>query len=473
MEKIYAKGTMAMGKFVDRFTEMETLEKEYNRAGASFVVVYGRRRVGKTALINKFCDGKERAIRFLATEEQENANLMSFKEKIAEELSNPLLSAATVTRWEPVFDVIAENCPDDGGKLILVIDEFQYLGKANSAFPSILMNIWDEKLKDKNFMLILCGSLIHMMTAQVLSYASPLYGRNTAQMKMKQIPFKYYSEFYPNLTEDERILRYAVTGGVPKYIELFEEKGDIFSAIRTNILSGNSFLYAEPEFLLQKEVSEIGSYFSLLKTIAAGNHKLSKIATAMGVAQTGLSKYLSTLAELDIIERQVPITEENPAKSKKGLYFIKDNFIKFWFQFVYPYKDLLEAEQTDFVMQKIKANFIDNHAAYVYEDICREKIWQYNEEAFSFTKVGRWWGEKDVEIDIVAYDALGNDIIFGECKYSVNPKGMDVLRSLMSKKDKVSWKKEDRKEHFIIFSRSGYTEELKEYADKAGNVVLG
>lgn len=460
-----------MEKFVNRKKELDALLKEYKREAASFVVIYGRRRVGKTALINEFCRDK-RKLFFLATEESDVENRNSFKNAAADFFDNQLLKEASLESWEPVFDVIAESCSHKLERLILVLDEFQYLGKANPAFPSILMGIWERKLKDKNIMLILSGSLIHMMTSQVLSYDSPLYGRRTAQMRIQQIAFEHYAEFMPELPEEELILRYAVTGGVPKYIELFQNEDDIYQAIRNNVMSRSAFLYAEPEFLLQKEVSEIGSYFSILKTIAAGNHKLGKIAGVLNVKQTSLMKYLKVLMELDVIEREVPVTEENPEKSKKGLYFIKDNFIKFWFRFIYPYKGMLEADQDEFVLQKIQNHFIDNHVSYIYENICRQKMWQLIDKGFSFNRVGRWWGNQDVEIDIVAYDSMGNDIVFGECKFSKKQKGMEVLRSLKEKSCAVSWKNHERKAYFVIFSKAGFTKELMDYAAASNNVFL-
>lgn len=461
-----------MSKFINRKKELETLRKEYNREEASFVVIYGRRRVGKTSLIKEFCKDKKK-IMFLATEESENENRNAFKEAVAEAFDDLLLRESQISRWETIFEYIVRKCEGSKERLILVLDEFQYLGKVNPAFPSILMKIWDEKLKGQNVMLILCGSLIHMMTSQVLNYDSPLYGRRTAQIKLQQIGFEHYKEFMPEESEETQILYYAVTGGVPKYIELFRRTDNIYEGIRDNILSDTSFLYEEPTFLLQKEVTEIGSYFTLLKTIAAGSHKLGKMATVMEVKQTNLSKYLKILMELDLVEREVPVTEENPEKSKKGLYRIKDNFIKFWFQFVYPNKGLLEAGREEFVFEKIKKNFLDNHVSYVYENICREKVWNEKQLShISFNRVGRFWGNQDIEIDIVAYDSFGKDMIFGECKYSVNPKGMDVLYELEQKSIYVNWKKDVRKEYYCIFSKSGFTKDLLELAEKRENVIL-
>ncbi len=457
-----------MKKLIDRKNEWNTLVHEYNRKDAAFVVVYGRRRVGKTTLVSHFLEGK-RSISFLATQENETQNRNMFQQTVAETLQNELLKSVILERWEPIFDVIADAASKEE-RLVLFIDEFQYLGKANSSFPSILMRIWDEKLKNKNIMLIVCGSLIRMMTDQLLNYNSPLYGRRTAQIRMKQIPFEYYVEFMPERSKDELVQRYAVTGGVPKYIELFEDHENIYDAIETNILNPNAFLYAEPEFLLQNEVSEVGHYFSILKVIAAGNQKLDSMASALEEKKTSLSSYLKTLAELDIIEREVPITEENPEKSKKGRYRIKDNFIKFWFQFVFPYRGMLEAGRTDYVLEKIQAHFIDNHVSYVYEDVCKEQIWQMNGERFNVNRVGRYWDKH--EIDALAYDSNGNDIVFGECKYSVNPKGMNILADLKEKATEVDWKRSNRNEFYVIFSRSGFTTELQKYAEEHHNIIL-
>ena len=192
-------------------------------------------------------------------------------------------------------------------------------------------------------MVILCGSLISMMESQTLAYGSPLYGRRTAQIRLKQIPFAYYHEFFPGKTRRELIELYSVTGGVPKYIELFSESSDIYRAIQKCVLNRSGYLYDEPHFLLQQEVSEVGSYFSIIKAIAAGNHKLSTIAAVLEVKSTNLTKYLKTLIDLDILERRVPVTEENPEKSKRGLYKIKDNYLRFWFAFIYPNMSFIES----------------------------------------------------------------------------------------------------------------------------------
>lgn len=462
-----------MKKFIDRKEELAFLNSEYEKKGSSFIVLYGRRRIGKTSLIKEFGKDKD-MIYLLATEESELQNRNAFKKLIAENLKSALLETITVDEWDTLFTMLVE--PEINHKKVIVIDEFQYLGKTNTAFPSILQKIWDESLKNKNVMVILCGSLIHMMESQVLNYNSPLYGRRTGQIKLKQIPFKHYKEFFSKkITKRELVEKYAITGGVPKYIESFKSDDDIYTEIRNNVMNKQSYLYEEPNFLLQSEVSEVGSYFSVIKSIAAGNRKLGNIASNLSVSPTNLSKYLQTLINLDILEREVPVTEMNPEKSKKGQYHIKDNFIAFWFQFIYPNRAFLEMGNDNIVLKKIKNNFIDNHVSYVYEDICKEEMWDLNANEklnMTFDKLGRWWNAKE-EIDLVGIDSMGNDIIFGECKYYKNKlMDVEVFYQLKEKAKLVEWKKEKRNEKYILFSITGYTAELKRLAKKREDLIL-
>ncbi|MCL2425408.1 MAG: ATP-binding protein [Oscillospiraceae bacterium] len=458
-----------MKAFINRHDDLTFLQNQYDSLDASLVILYGRRRVGKTSLISEF--GKDKNILyFLATEESESINQSNFKNLVADYTDNQLLKVADVDSWEIIFNTLAKH--QTAYRKLIVIDEFQYLGKSNPAFLSIFQKIW-ESLKKENVMVVLCGSLISMMEAQTLAYDSPLYGRRTGQIKLKPIVFKYYHEFYDNNKHD-LLEYYSVTGGVPKYIELFYEEVDIWTAIEKNILTTRSFLYEEPYFLLNQEVSEIGSYFSLLRTIAAGNHKLNAIAANIGVKQTSLTRYLRTLIDLDIIEREVPITDEYPEKSKRGLYKIRDNFLEFWFKFVYPMQGAIEAGHIGQVVEKIREGFIMRHVSYVYEDVCQQVFWSLPEKMslpFKFNKVGRWWGN-NTEIDIVALDSMGTDIIFGECKYTNEPMDLDVFYRLIEKKDAVVWKNNTRQEYFVFFSKSGYTQQMKSFAHDRSDVFL-
>ncbi|WP_457641368.1 ATP-binding protein [Persephonella sp.] len=451
-------------KFINREKEIEILEKEYNKKKASFVVIYGRRRVGKTTIIEKFIEDK-RYIYFLADLQNEKLQLERFKNTVAESLNDELLKSIQINDWETLFSYIFQK--DYKNKLIIVIDEFQYLAKVNKAIPSIFQSIWDKILKNKNVMLILSGSLISLMYDIALNYASPLYGRRTSQIKLQSMNFFDFKKFF-SLSDNDKLLQfYSIVGGIPKYIEFLDENDDVFKNIKENVLNKNSFLYEEPKFILKDEVREPITYFSILQVISQGEHKLGKIASKLGIGTKNLTSFIEKLIELEIIERQVPITEENPAKSKKGFYFIKDNFFKFWFRYVFPYQSYLETEKYDFVIDKIKSDF-NLFVSSVFEKVCIDYLLYKDKLPFNIKKIGRWW-DKDKEIDIVA---LGeNEILFGECKYWENPVGLNVLNDLIQKSKSVNRNK-NKQEYFAIFSKAGFTKELKDLATRKSNILL-
>jgi AAA+ ATPase superfamily predicted ATPase len=459
-----------MTDFFDRFTEIADLEAEYAQEHATFAIVFGRRRLGKTRLLREFAKDKP-AIYFLATEEDEDENRTAFKNQAAIFTENTLLKNAEVYDWFSIFETIARFNPEQ--KKCIIIDEFQYLGNTNPAFPSIMQKVWDTCLKDANVMLILCGSLISMMYEQTLSYQSPLFGRRTSQFRIKQIPFQYYKKFFPKFTRKDLVEFYSVTGGVPRYIELVRGETDIMTAVKHTILSPTGFLYDEPNFLLQKEVSSIGTYFSIIKTIAAGNHKLGDIASRLNAKQSALTKYLNTLIGLDILYREVPVTELYPEKSRMGLYKIRDNFLVFWFKFVYPNLSYLETGNTKVVLQKLKTNFRDNHVAEVYEDICRAELIYTKKWPWEFlpNRIGRWWNKTD-EIDIVALDVDGKNAVFGECKYRNKETGLDVYYSLEEKAALVDWNRDARSNYYVLFSINGFDKDLTRLAKKQKNILL-
>ncbi|WP_028573693.1 ATP-binding protein [Desulfonatronovibrio hydrogenovorans] len=459
-----------MTHFVGRNKEIQFLEDEFAQDRASLVILYGRRRIGKTTLIKQFIQEKN-VFYFVATEESERENRRNFQHAVSDFTHNPLLKKDVLLEWDEIFSVLNKHQPDK--KKIIAIDEFQYLGKARVSFPSIFQKIWDQMLAESRVMVILCGSLVGMMVEQTLSYSSPLYGRRTGQIRLDQIGFQDYGLFFRQSEDINLIEYYAVTGGVPKYIELFSPDPDIFQAMEKNILSKQSFLFEEPVFLLEKEFGETGTYFSLIKTIAAGNRKLGKIASALGLNQSGLTKYLKTLQELDLIVREVPVTEKNPEKSKKGLYRITDNFISFWFKFVHPYRSYLEMEHTEIVIKKIKDQFRSSHVSFVYEDICRQWLMQQglgDLPHIQLIQAGRWWS-RDVEIDLLGISENLEHAVFGECKYTAGPVDADVYWHLKEKAKSVILP-EVSKKHYVFFSQSGFTEAMMNLAGSQDNVHL-
>jgi AAA+ ATPase superfamily predicted ATPase len=458
-----------MKRFIDRESELAALNEQYSIAGSSLMVLYGRRRVGKTTLINEFIKDK-RALYFLANEENDRMSMKNFAAVLSDYTGQEFLKNASFDNWKDLFQIFLQYSQEE--KKLLIIDELPYMVDSNPAFPSILQWVWDTWFKDQNIMLILCGSLINMMEKHTLNYNSPLYGRRTGQIKLKQIDFTHYNEFFDDMSYRSLVEHYAVTGGIPKYIELFDGSKNLFQEIKRLILTPSGLLYEEPEFLLRREVEEAGSYFSIIKSIAAGNRKPGKISADIGLKQTSLPKYMKTLIDLDILEREVPVTENNPEKSKMSLYQIKDNFLRFWFRFIYPERGRLELGQSDYVLERIKANFVDNHVAHIYETVCRSELWQLAIKGdVQFNKLGRWWNSKE-EIDIVALDNSGEDILFAECKYRTQPMKADVFYELLRKKEFVLWNKENRREKFVLFSISGFTDHLLNLSEERNDLLL-
>lgn len=439
-------------KFLGREKEILDLEKEYARDGG-FVVIYGRRRIGKTTLIKQFIKSKT-AFYFLATKEVESQSMKRFAGVIARTTGNSVLQKAAFSDWLDLFQAVADYKPNE--KKVLVIDEFPYLVKVNDSFPSILQNAWDEILKDSNVMLILCGSLISMMKKHALSYESPLYGRRTAQMRIAPLPF---TTVYENqkLSFEEAAEQYSITGGVPKYMEFFSDGQPLYEQIKENVLSKNGFLYEEPNFLLTDEVQVPTNYFSIIKVIADGNHKLGTIAGILGLETSALTPYLKTLSELGFIEKQVPVTEKNAEKTRKGLYFISDNFLRFWFRYVYPYKGELELDNMQISLDELDKDFKEKFVAFAYEDICKEIFARLcSDKAIDFTpsKIGSYWlNDKsgNTQIDVMAVDTVNKRLFAGECKYHNQPIDADVYFELVKKVDNSSEIKSAFKGYTVIY----------------------
>ena len=462
--------------FLGREKEILDLEKEYARDGG-FVVIYGRRRIGKTTLIKQFIKSKT-AFYFLATKEVESQSMKRFAGVIARTTGNSVMQKAAFSDWLDLFQAVADYKPNE--KKVLVIDEFPYLVKVNDSFPSILQNAWDEILKDSNVMLILCGSLISMMKKHALSYESPLYGRRTAQMRIAPLPF---TTVYENqkLSFEEAAEQYSITGGVPKYMEFFSDGQPLYEQIKENVLSKNGFLYEEPNFLLTDEVQVPTNYFSIIKVIADGNHKLGTIAGILGLETSALTPDLKTLSELGFIEKQVPVTEKNAEKTRKGLYFISDNFLRFWFRYVYPYKGELEIDNMQISLDELDKDFKEKFVAFAYKDICKEIFARLcSDKAIEFTpsKIGSYWlNDKsgNTQIDVMAVDTVNKRLFAGECKYHNQPVDADVYFELVKKVDNSAEIKSAFKGYTVIygvFSKSGFTSRMTDISNSNPNLFL-
>lgn len=455
--------------FIGRKQELQVLEREYKRE-SGFVVVYGRRRVGKTTLIKEFIKDKK-ALYFLATEEMERDNMSRFAASLARFCGQEYLADVRYPDWESMFTAFTAYEPQM--KKVLVIDEFQYLIGVNQAYASIFQRAWDEVLSKNNVMVILCGSLISMMTTHVLSYGSPLYGRRTSQIRLSPLSFAELREAWRDKSFEELTALYSVTGGVPKYLDFFENDEPLFENIAHEVFSKDGFLYEETAFLLDKEVNEPVGYFSIMRHIAAGCHKLGHIAGAVERPSNRLSPYLKTLMDLELVEKRIPVTEQNPEKSRKGLYYIKDNFVDFWFKFVAPCKGELELGNIDFALKRLEKSFIANHVSFVFEVICQKALYKLIDN-FKIpcrpSRVGSWWDNAN-QIDVAGIDHETKSAILGECKFHSPPVDADVYFELVQKAKTIPELKAFSI-YYLIFSKSGFTKRLLEVADNNKDVFL-
>lgn len=461
--------------FIGRTSELETLNAELEHS-SGFVVIYGRRRVGKTTLIKEFIKDK-RAFYFLATTESEAQSMKRFAGVLSRTTKNPMLSKVTFTDWLDLFQVVADDHPDE--KKVLVIDEFPYLVKTNPDFPSILQNAWDEVLKNHNVMLILCGSLISMMKKHALAYDSPLYGRRTAQIRLMPLQF---TDVYAaqSLSFEQAVEQYAITGGVPKYMEFFQTDEPLVEQIRRVVLSKNGFLYEEPDFLLNEEVQTPINYFSVLKAISDGNHKLSKIGMTMEQDTSAITPYLKTLIDLGFVIKNVPITEKNPERSRKSLYYVSDNFIRFWFRYVYPFKGELELDNQQIVLDEMGKDFKQKFVAFAYESICRNifaELCRKGQIDFAPSRIGSYWrndNEGDTEIDVAAVDNQHKRLFLGECKYHAKPVDVVVYSALQEKGQSKELTAAFKGYEIVygLFSKSGFTDRLVEMTAENSDLIL-
>lgn len=455
-----------MSKFINREDELKFLTKKWLEKKSNFVVIYGKRRVGKTELIKQFIKSKN-AIYFLADKRTTKDQLRELGLLFGEHFHDELLAKNGFNEWLEVFIYLKKNIKKP---FIFAVDEYPYLIETDKATSSVFQKGWDQYLKDCPIMLILSGSSIAMMENEVLGYKAPLYGRRSGQISIEPLNFSQSWQFFKDKKFGEFLTIFTLTGGMPAYLLEMDGKNSIEENVRTKIMDKKEFLYKEVEFILQEELREPRTYLSILKAIAWGKTKAAEIINETGLEKNVLFKYLGVLEDLKLITREVPITEENRQKSKRGIYKISDNFIKVWFQYVYPYKSNLEIGEYSEVMQKFRSGF-PLLVSQTYEQICPEILKKNQQSIFSFEKIGRWWNN-DNEIDIIGLNGQKKQIIFCECKWSNKDIGTNILNDLIEKSKKVEWGGGDRKAYYALFSKSGYTEELMRIAKKRGDIFL-
>lgn len=446
-------------KFINRQSELKLLAEKWQSQEAQLIVIYGKRRIGKTVLCSQFAKDKP-AIYYMCERITAEKQLKKITEIIAEYYRDEFLSPEGFRDWETAFKYIAGKKE----KILIIIDEFPYLVDTDEAIPSTFQKAWDLHLAGSKVCLIILGSSIAMMEQAALSYRAPLYGRRTGQLLIKPFTFKELHDYFPEKKFAEKLVIYSTVGGTPLYLNKFIKK-DYWQVLREEILSKGQPLYEEVDFLLRDELKEPRNYFMILEALSLGKHKLGEIINETGFDKGIVSRYLSILERLHVTRKEIPVTEKMPEKSRKGFYLIDDNFFNFWFRFVFRNKSLLEGEKVEPVLSKVEnelAELLARNYEKIARDIIQDARWQKRMPA-KFNEFGRWW-DKNGEIDLVGLNSETNEILFGEVKWSSQPVGIDIYLDLQKKALLVEWGGKDRKEYFCLFSKSGFTAAMKELA---------
>ncbi|MBQ8803092.1 MAG: ATP-binding protein [Tyzzerella sp.] len=453
--------------FIGREKELGNLNKLYTSDKFEFVVIYGRRRVGKTAIINEFTKEKP-AICFTGVETNEKQNLENFSKCILEFVTKKPANTSFdsfQTALEFVFDLAEEE------RIVLVIDEYPYVARASKSLASTLQLLIDKYKDTSKLFLVLCGSSMSYMEDQVLAYKAPLYGRRTAQFKVQPFEFQESCKYFSQLSDEDKALAYGIVGGTPQYLLQLNDKLSIEDNIKNTYLNPASSIYEEPQNLLKQEVREPAIYNAIIVAIATGYSKMSEISTKVGEDTSVCAIYIKNLVSLGIVKKETPFGEDS---TRKTIYSIEDNMFRFWYRFVPENTSIISRGATELAYSRIKPNLSDYMGA-VFEEICKQYLWSLllaGKCAIDFTDIGRWWGtnsrtRQQVEIDIMG-TADKNTALFGECKWTNEKVDLGVLEGLVERSQLFHYKNK----HYYLFAKNGFTKGCLDKADEMGNVTL-
>lgn len=452
--------------FIGRNTELKTLDKLYRSNKFELAVIYGRRRVGKTALINEFSKDKD-TIFFTGVETNAKQNLENFSRCIMEYQTGFALDSSFASfqaALEYVFQLAQEK------RLVLVIDEYPYVARASKSFASTLQLLIDKNKDSSKLFLILCGSSMSYMEDNVLAYKAPLYGRRTAQLKIQPFDFFESCRYFENFSGEDKALAYGIMGGTPQYLMQLDDRLSIEDNIKNTHLNPASSIFEEPNNLLKQEVREPAIYNAVITAIATGASKMNEISGKIDEDTSVCATYIKNLISLGIVKKEMPYGEKS---GRKTIYSIEDNMFRFWYRFVPENTSLISRGAADLAYSRI-APELSAYMGGVFEEICKQYLWRLllaGKCAVRFTELGRWWGTNpktrtQEEIDIMGTDK--DSALFGECKWTNDKVDLGVLETLVVRSSLFHF----GKIHFCLFSKSGFTKGCIDKAAEMGNVSL-
>jgi len=447
-----------MAQFVDRDVELDQLTDCYESSTADFVVIYGRRRLGKSELVRQSIADRDDAVYYQAVESTAPNQLEQFVDTATAQFP----SLRNVRRdWEILLETLGEE------DAVVVIDEFPFLIEEDESLPSRIQRVWDMALQETGMTLVLVGSSISVMEDKVLSGSAPLYGRRTATIDLKSLEVADVRQFFPDYDPETAITAWSIYGGTPYYLQTIDPDQPLGANVQQAVLSERGLLYSEPEFLLRTELRQPNTYFSILRALAHGRRTPNEIAGMAGVESGSLSTYLQKLRRLRLVERHIPVTE-SPTASKRGRYRIGAPLFRFWFRFVYGNQDQLRM-LGDGAYEELVAPKLADYVSPLFERLCQRALPDLIDR--QFRDVGQWWF-KEHELDVLGFSDAG--LVAGECKFTSQPVSEGVLADLERTTEEVRWSEApaDGEALYVLFSRSGYTDDVKSVADTRDDVRL-
>ena len=453
--------------FIGRERELDALNKLYKSNKFEFAVIYGRRRVGKTALINEFI-GDKKAIYFMGVESNAKQNLENFSKSIME-FASGIETESSFLSFQAALEYVFKLAENE--RIILAIDEYPYVARSSKSLASTLQLLIDKYKDTSNLMLILCGSSMSYMEDHVLAYKAPLYGRRTAQMKLLPFDFEETCRYFKNLSDEDKALIYGVAGGTPQYLLQMDDKLSVEDNIKNTYLNPISFLYEEPTNLLKQEVREPAIYTAIITAIATGSSRMSEISSKVGEDTNVCTNYIKNLMNLGIVQKETPYGEK---ASRKSVYSIEDNMFRFWYRFVLDNNSIIARGAADLVYKRIEPQLSD-YMGKVFEEICKQYLWKQllsGNCSVEFNSLGRWWGNDPQEKCQTEIDIMGEQdkttALFAECKWTNEKVDLGVLETLVKRSNLFSYKTK----HYYLFSKSGFTKGCIDNANEMGNVTL-
>ncbi len=453
-----------MKVFLRRNQELSMLDQAWESNSAHLLILYGRRRVGKTALLTHWLkSSKRRALYWVATPSSATAQLRSFSQALYNFTfpDSPAPESFTYANWEQAWQEVARLSQNE--RLALFIDEFTYLLSVTPDLAGRLQNTWDSTLSQANLLLVLCGSHLGMMKKEFLSYQAPLYGRASSRLHLRPLPFGVTEEYFPSYSAVDRVAIYSIFGGIPAYWERIDQSQSLSKNIISQLLTPNNLMQSEPRLLLQDFINDPHNYIAILSAIAYGARTPKEIEASTGLPNVQMPKYLSVLMEAEFVDRKVSVTSK--PNSRTGRYHIVDPYLRFYYRFLEKRQDQIALGIQEPALVEITKHMIDFIGKHTWEELCREWVLRSGtRKALPFMpdQVGRAWN-KNAEIDVAGINSMEKTMILGECKWGQTASDRPILKTLVEKTDQVIPTQGKWRVYFLGFSRSGWTSGAKAF----------